>query len=534
MKYIFFTVLLISLFSACQNETKTAENSQTKVESSTPSNLKTPIDVYGDLLVDVQMAQVFPDGKTFVDCTPKRDVSGILADYKKAKTASGFDLKAFVLENFDTPKQYASDFVSDTTKSVEEHINSLWSVLTRTPEQVDKRGTLIPLPNAYIVPGGRFREIYYWDSYFTMLGLQVAGKADMIENMVGNFSYLIDEIGFIPNGNRTYFLGRSQPPFYSCMVGVLAEMKGDDIYKKYLPQLEKEYNFWMDGSDQLSETNRTYKRVVRLSDGSVLNRYWDNFDRPREESYREDVETAEKSGRPVAEVYRDLRAGAESGWDYSSRWLRKVDDLSTIHTTDILPADLNSLLYNLEMTIAKGYELSDDAEKAALFNKKAADRKTAILRYHYFAPSGLFMDFDFTVGEPTYVPSLATMYPLFFKIATPAQAATVAKNIQDSFLRPGGVNSTVHNTGQQWDAPNGWAPLQWMTIQGLRNYDQNELASTIQNRWIDLNKKVYKNTGKMVEKYNVQDASLVGGGGEYPLQDGFGWSNGVLLRLMKK
>ncbi|MFT4760772.1 MAG: alpha,alpha-trehalase [Paraglaciecola sp.] len=530
MKNTLLAILVISLLSACQNAPEKVKEITT--ETITTSNFKTPIDVYGDFLVDVQMAEVFPDGKTFVDCTPKRDVTDILADYKKAKMQAEFHLRAFVLENFETPKKYASGFISDTTKSVQEHINSLWPVLTRTPKQAE-RGTLIPLPKPYIVPGGRFGEIYYWDSYFTMLGLQAAGKAEMIENMVDNFSYLIDEIGFIPNGNRTYFLGRSQPPFYACMVGVLAEMKGDDIYKKYLPQLEKEYNFWMDGADKLSETNRTHKRVVRLSDGFILNRYWDNFDGPREESYREDVETAEKSGRPLKEVYRDLRAGAESGWDYSSRWLRKIDDLSTIHTTDILPADLNSLLYNLEMTIAKGYELSNNADKTAFYNKKAADRKTAILRYHYFAASGLFMDFDFTVGEPTYVPSLATMYPLFFKIATPEQAETVAKNIQESFLRPGGLNSTVHNTGQQWDAPNGWAPLQWISIQGLHNYGQNELANMIQNRWINLNKKVYKNTGKMVEKYNVQDASLEGGGGEYPVQDGFGWSNGVLLRLMK-
>ena len=527
--------LLFFGFFACTNEADTpGDSNEDTVPPPASTNFRPPIEVYGDFLVDVQMARVFPDGKTFVDCTPKRDVAEILADYQTAKKQTEFHLRAFVLENFEMPKQYASDFESDTSKTVSEHINSLWPILTRTPQEADPRSTLIPLPHPYIVPGGRFGEIYYWDSYFTMLGLQVAGKDDMVENMIDNFAYLIDQIGFIPNGNRTYFLGRSQPPFFASMVGLLAEMRGDEIYQKYLPQLEKEYAFWMDGYDQLSATKATHKRVVRLTDGSILNRYWDNFDGPREESYREDVETAEKSGRPAQEVYRHLRAGAESGWDYSSRWLKDINDLSTIHTTDILPVDLNALLYNLEKTIARGCELTNDSEKLDFYNNRAEARKKAILQYLYFAPNGLFMDFDFTIGEPTYVPSLATMYPLFYGIATDEQAKTVAKNIQESFLRAGGVNSTVHQTGQQWDAPNGWAPLQWMTIKGLSNYNQNELANTIKDRWIAVNTKVYKNTGKMVEKYNVQDASLEGGGGEYPVQDGFGWSNGVLLRLLSE
>ena len=495
-----------------------------------PQSFRTPEEMYGELLHDVQMAKVFPDGKTFVDCVPKISPEEILKKYQEQKTQAGFDLSAFVSEHFDLPVKHATGFVSDRNQTAEAHIESLWPVLTRQPDD-RTAGTLIPLPNSYIVPGGRFGEIYYWDSYFTMLGLQVSGRADMIGNMVDNFSYLIDNVGFIPNGNRTYFLGRSQPPFFSMMVGVLAEMKGDSVFRKYLPQLEKEYAFWMEGAGSLTAEKPAHRRVVRLPDGSVLNRYWDDRPGPRPESYREDVETAAKSGRPIEEVYTHLRASAESGWDFSSRWFADGKTLETIHTTEILPIDLNSLLYHLEWTIAQTYQFNGQTEQADAWIKKAQARVEAVQKYLWNADAGFFMDYDFVKGEMTYIPSLAGAYPLFFRMATLEEALLIAKNIEEDFLRDGGVVSTLNLTGQQWDAPNGWAPLQWMTIKGLRDYGYNDLAATISQRWLELNRKVFRNTGKMVEKYNVQDISLDAGGGEYPVQDGFGWTNGVFLRL---
>lgn len=533
--FLFIFSLVFFLGCSQSNTGESASNSDSTLNDAPSRKIDTklvpPSDLYGDLLKDVQMARVFPDGKTFVDCTPKMEVKTILANYENQKGLPDFDLKAFVLEHFDTPKKYASGFMTDTTKNVVEHINSLWSVLTREADAASE-GTLIPLPNPYIVPGGRFGEIYYWDSYFTMLGLQAAGKVDMIENMVNNFAYLIENVGFIPNGNRTYFLGRSQPPFFAMMVRVLAEMKGDDVYTKYLPALEKEYAFWMEGMEKLSPNYRTHRRLVRLGDGTILNRYWDDLDGPREESYREDVETAKESGRPAEELYKDIRAACESGWDFSSRWLADGRNLTTIRTTKILPVDLNALMYNLEMTIAKAHKIDGNSEKESFYTQRANQRKEAVLNYHYHGPSGFFMDFDFENGEPTFIPSLAGVYPLFFNMANEKQALAVSQNIEEDFLRPGGVLSTVHTTGQQWDAPNGWAPLQWMTIVGLRNYGYDDLATKIKSYWITINRKVYQETGKMVEKYNVQNLDIEAGGGEYPVQDGFGWTNGVLLKLM--
>ena len=249
----------------------------------------------GDLFKEVQLQSVFPDSKTFPDCIPLHSPEMILQAYQNEKNQPGFNLKAFVLQHFKLPPEPATNFKSDTTQPVTAHINKLWPVLTRQP--VPEASSLIPLPHSYIVPGGRFREVYYWDSYFTMLGLQVAGETQLIQNIVDNFAFLIDTVGFIPNGNRSYYTGRSQPPFYALMVKILSELKGRDILAKYEPALKKEYVFWMFGADSLTEKIKAIRRVVRLPDGSILNRYYDNFPLPRPEAYKEDVVLARQTQR---------------------------------------------------------------------------------------------------------------------------------------------------------------------------------------------------------------------------------------------
>ncbi len=472
----------------------------------------------------VQMARVFPDSKTFTDTIPKKSPGEIRAAFRVM-------LEQFVRDNFEMPVTPGAEFVSDTTVSVEEHLNRLWPVLTRQPD-TDRSGSLIPLPRPYIVPGGRFREIYYWDSYFTMLGLQVSGKTSLIRNMVDNFAYLIDELGHIPNGNRSYYVSRSQPPFFAMMVSVLAEEEGNRAITRYLPQLETEYRFWMDGGNFLARDQSSYRRVVLMPNGGVLNRYWDDNPAPRQEAYWEDVEVARQSDRLPEFAYRHLRAAAESGWDFSSRWLADGKSLATIETSHILPVCLNALLYNLEQTLARAYQLEGDSAMQQLYAQLAMERREAMQTYMWDDNLGVFQDYHLVKGQHTGRLSLAMSYPLFFDVATPEQAKRVADTIERKFLKPGGLVTTLVTSGHQWDAPNGWAPLQWLTINGLRQYGQNQLADTIAERWIGINKKIYSKTGKMMEKYNVIDTSLEAGGGEYPSQDGFGWSNGVLLRLL--
>jgi alpha,alpha-trehalase len=486
----------------------------------------------GSLFEQVQMQQIFPDGKTFPDCIAKTDLEKVVSEYQQQATQPGFRLKDFVDRYFNPPSSKAMDYQTNPDKTAEQHINELWDVLMRKPEL--EKSSIIPLPFPYIVPGGRFREIYYWDSYFTMLGLRVSGRTDVIKNMINNFSFLIDTIGFIPNGNRTYFTTRSQPPFFSLMIKLLSELEGEEVLLKYLPQLEKEYSFWMRGADALPNEGGAVHRVVKGEEGSLLNRYWDNTDTPRPESFKEDVELSHHSKQNSNELYRHLRAAAESGWDFSTRWFKDVTDFATIHTTDIIPVDLNCLLTHLEEVLSKAYSLKKDHSKSIYYSACANNRKAAIQKKCWNEAAGFYFDFDFVKGEQKEHRTLAALFPLFFKIASPAQAKGVAKPIEEQFLKPGGVTTTLTHSGQQWDAPNGWAPLQWICYRGLLNYGFTDLAGRIRKAWLHSNETVFLKTGKMTEKYDVWNSDAEASGGEYPNQDGFGWTNGVYLAMLKE
>src|SRR5437879_7695964 len=261
--------------------------------SKTSTNLPQPPARYepardlGRLFHDVQLSGIFEDSKTFADARPRLAPAEITARYGPARGAPQFNLRQFVEEHFELPRPVGEGFRSDTSQTMEQHIRALWPVLTRPPDTADARSSLIPLPHPYVVPGGRFREIYYWDSYFTMLGLVASGRTDLVRNMLDNFAYLIETIGHIPNGNRTYYLSRSQPPYFAAMVGLYAMATDTTQALRYLDALEAEHAFWMDGAERLAPA-QAYARVVRLPDGSLLNRYWDDRAEPRPESYRPD------------------------------------------------------------------------------------------------------------------------------------------------------------------------------------------------------------------------------------------------------
>jgi len=482
----------------------------------------------GELFERVQLQSVFPDGKTFVDCTPLSDLDSIKIEYDEQKNFPEFDLTQFVNKHFLPPPEYSQTYQPKAGETIIKHIEDLWDVLTRQPEQ--SKNSLIALPFPYIVPGGRFREIYYWDSYFTMLGLQVSRRVDMIENMVKNFSFLIEQFGYIPNGNRTYYLGRSQPPFFSCMIQLLKEEKGDQVLSEYLPSLLQEYEFWMKGNELFSDKKNAVQHVVQMPDGTVLNRYWDQSNTPRPEAYKKELELAENTEQKEI-LFRNLRAAAASGWDFSSRWFRNKDQFSTIHTTDIIPVDLNCLLFHLEKTIEKAYAKSGDTGSSKIYKDLSEKRKQAINAYCWNEEKGFYFDYDFVEKKQTSSYTLGASFPLYFKIANDQHAKRVADVLKERFLMNGGLTTTTQTTNQQWDSPNGWAPLQWISIRGLNNYGFKDLAMEISKRWMSLNKKVFKNTGKLMEKYNVVSTDLVAGGGEYPAQDGFGWTNGVYLAL---
>jgi alpha,alpha-trehalase len=501
------------------------------------TNLPDPPSVeFGDLYRDVEMAGLFPDQKTFADAIPDEPPYKIMADYEKQKQLPEFDLKAFVALHFAAPKERFVAYKQHPNRSVGDYVNDMWQVLRREPDEVEPYSSLLPLGRPYIVPGGRFREIYYWDSYFTMLGLEQDGQHDFARDMLTNMASLIDRYGHVPNGNRSYYLSRSQPPFFSCMVELIAARDGDKVFVDYLPELQTEHDYWMEGADKLAPGS-AHRHVLRLADGALLNRYWDDRAVPRDESYREDIETAHRAIRPAAEVYEDLRAGGESGWDFSSRWLADGNDLSTIRTTAIAPVDLNALIMHLEETLAKAYQLKGNPEEAQRYRGLADDRRGAIERLMWNAQAGLFVDYLWRDGRQSDVLSAATVFPLYFGVATPEQTHAIAAALREKFLEPGGLGTTLTENGQQWDQPNGWAPINYLAIEGLSNHGERDLAYQIADRWLHTNVQDYSESGVLVEKYDVergpeQRGSKGGGGGEYELQLGFGWTNGVLAKLM--
>jgi len=489
----------------------------------------TPALLFGPLFVQVQMDALFPDGKAFPDAVPKDPPLVILQRYRTAEPHSRAALLRFVQRTFAFPTE-ASTPPASPDKSLEGHIARLWPLLTRQPVVPPAYSSLLYVPKPYVVPGGRFREFYYWDSYFTMLGLIPDGHLDTARDLVADFSYMLREYGHIPNGARTYYVSRSQPPMYYLMVGLLSPDPAK-AWSRHLPDLEREYAYWMAGSAGL-RPGMARGNVVEMPDGSLLNRYWDASDTPRDESYRNDVLIAHGSHRPPAQVYRDIRAAAESGWDFSSRWLADCRHLTTIRTTEIVPIDLNSLLFGLERAISSGCAERRDSACAQDFAGRARRRRRAIDRYLWDAKAGYFMDYDWRLKRRTGELSAATLYPLFTGVADISQADAVGAVTQTRLLAQGGIVTTNINSGQQWDAPNGWPPLQWIAVVGFRRYDQPALAHEIARRWLVTVQRVFTHTGKLVEKYDVEH-NLPGGGGEYPLQDGFGWTNGVTRALLE-
>ena len=512
------TVIMICFLIACKTEKR-----QTKAQSFYETQL----------FKDVQLAALYPDSKTFVDLVPNESYTILEERYLTSKNQDDFDLKTFVESNFTDRSMKSLEFSTDTTKTMYKHIESLWDKLTRGPDSLIAYSSRIPLPHKYVVPGGRFQEIYYWDSYFTLEGLLAAGRRDLAKNMVDNFAFLLDSIGHIPNGTRDYYLTRSQPPFFSLMVAALAR-EDEKMVLYYLPELQKEYQYFMEHNptDKPYEASR---HVVQMIGGGLMNRYFDEGSTPRPEAYKEDLHLATNVEEGVAkgQLFRDLRSAAESGWDFSSRWYGTDGDFSSTKTTALIPIDLNCLMYHLERQLSKASRLKGDKKASEYFRILANSRKEMIREYLWDEEQGYFMDFDFQRAELTDELTLAGAFPLYFGLANRKQAEGIKNVLMEKFLREGGLVTTLKNSGQQWDAPNGWAPLQWMAVKGLLLYRYNDEAEEIMERWLALNEKVFKDTGKMMEKYNVEDLSLLSGGGEYETQDGFGWTNGVALGFKK-
>lgn len=453
--------------------------------------------LFGELFRNVQRdPSIFKDSMEFADAVPLSNPTLIMAAYHKQKNGPDFNLEDFVRQHFLIRATTASSLPrAKKKKGLTEVLETMWGKLTRcTPKD---EGSLIGLPYCYIAPGGRFSAMYYWDTYFAMLGLQ---DGEMIANLIRNFAFLIDKYGFIPNANRSYYLGRSQPPFFHRMLDFLPPQDRAEHH----PRLARELAYWL----------KPGEHGIPI-EGTILSRYYDtqHGQGPRPESFREDEMAAKKYG---TSVYLHLRAACESGWDFSSRWYSSSS--SEIITSDLLPVDLNALLLEKKRTLKR---LTPAEER--VFGKLFWD-----------ADKGWFFDYNYKTKKIRNTHwTLAGMFPLYCRLATQEQAHRVADNLQRKFLRAGGLVTSLNHTLEQWDAPNGWAPLQWVGIVGLRYYGFHRLADLIKRRWIRTNTAVFEKVGCFMEKYNVENPNVLAGGGEYALvTDGFAWTNGVLSALL--
>lgn len=474
------------------------------------------------LLFDlVNSYNVFEDDKIFIDLIPKDSYDDLKDDYTKTTFSSTTDVKQFIEKHFDKPdlENPVNPDISET--DIEAHIQEMWKYLSQASRDTEQT-TELSVPKPYVKPGGRFTEMYYWDSYFTSLGLVEHNRIEDVENMVENFAFLIDRYGFVPNGTRQYYLSRSQPPFFYKLLHLLEQEKGFSAIMEYIPQVIAEHEYWMETEETLPN-----KKVVMNTEEYVLNRYWDTKTTPRMEMRKTDMALEPKDNPKT--FHKNRRASCESGWDFSSRWRTDPLDPSTNNTTSLAPVDLNSYLYEMEKKLSEWLTEMTQFDLANEYKELSKKRKNAINTFCWNDDKEFYVDYNWKTQTPNTQLTLAGVVPLFTGVAIDEKASSVATTIENDFLEEGGVPTTLIETGEQWDYPNGWAPLQLMTSVGLRKYGYTDLAKEIETRWCTAVEVQFEHTNQLFEKYNVQNPTDIPSPGEYDTQAGFGWTNGVYM-----
>ncbi|XP_078447846.1 trehalase 1 [Wolffia australiana] len=508
------------------------------------------------------------DPKLYVDLPLRRDLNdakaALDAIQRPGKSVSPSDLRKFLGEYFgpaDGDLRYAvpSDFVPEPKGFLPkvEHarvrdwaveVHSLWKNLSRRVSddvrfRPDLR-TLLPLPDQIVIPGSRFREVYYWDTYWIIRGLLASKMYETAKAVAKNLLFLVEKYGFVPNGSRAYYTNRSQPPLLSSMIMEIYRKTGDLMFvKKSLPYLLKEHKFW--GSE-------IHELKIRDSRGHIhkVNRYYAMWNKPRPESGTTDVASAAgiPDGPEKEAFYREVASTAESGWDFSTRWMSDASDFKTLMTTSIIPVDLNAYILKMESDIAFFSELVGDVSTAKKFSESSLSRRETLKMLFWNDEMGQWLDYRLAQGGQ-YEKWAATnqnqnifasnFIPLW--IASESDHSMVKKAVQSlrssGLLHPYGIATSLTDSGQQWDFPNGWAPLQHLIVEGLARSgikDAQDLAEDIASRWIRTNFVSYQRSGVMHEKYDVTTCGGFGGGGEYSPQTGFGWSNGVVLAFLEE
>ncbi|XP_061448855.1 trehalase isoform X2 [Rhineura floridana] len=511
--------------------------------SSLPPPCDSQIYCTGELLRQVQEAMLFEDDKHFVDMPLKDSPEVVLEQFQKLvnETPGGNlskeQLAGFVegwfsppgqeLENWEPPDWTTSppllQRISDKKlQSWAQVLNAKWRQLGRQmkPEVKNspERHSLIYVPNPLIVPGGRFLEYYYWDSFWVIEGLLLSGMTATAKGMIENFLYLVDKFGHIPNGGRVYYERRSQPPFLTLMMESYMKHTNDtDFLRSNLQVLEAEYRFWQD------------HRAVNVSFGGKeysLNRYDVQVGGPRPEAYRKDVELA--AGLEAGDqqkLWAELKSAAESGWDFSSRWFLQRPaplqaSLQDTKTSAVVPVDLNAILCRVEHLLASFYGALGNSEKASWFQAAHQQRVAALRAVLWSNSAGAWLDYNLLLQKHNAAFYPSNLTPLWAECGVdPAtsEKALLYLEASPALSYANGLPTSLVRAGQQWDLPNAWAPLQHLVIAGLAKSSlprAQMLAFTLAQRWLRMNLAVYERYHGMFEK------------------EGFGWTNGVALQLL--
>ncbi|CAG7834099.1 unnamed protein product [Allacma fusca] len=521
---------------------------------------------YGKLLHTVQMAHLVQDSKTFVDQkmlhppdVVKQNfgtfISATLGHPTKEQTRqfveenfgqSGTELESWIPSDWTESPRFLEGIKDPDLRQYGKELNDIWKTLGRkiNPEVRDNEDmfSLIYVPNPVMVPGGRFTEFYYWDQYWILKGLLICEMHISVRGMIENFLHMISRYGYVPNGGRIYY-SRSQPPMLIPMVKDYVDATGNWTFvRTHLDTLDKEFRFWM--------TNRT---IDVLKDGRTFRfvRYNNELTGPRPESYREDFYLAETLHTKAEkdELFINLKSGAESGWDFSSRWFVSDEafsagNLKDIKARDIIPVDLNAFIYNNAKVMASFHRQFKFHESANYYDDIASEWLHNINSVLWNDTRGCWFDYDVQKGElkTEFYPS--NIFPLWANVTIGNDKKYTASRVVEYLhssgaLRfPGGIPTSMEHSGEQWDFPNGWAPLQHLVVDALDHagyLPAQFLAVDLAERWVRNNYRAFRNSNNtMFEKYDVQSVGAPGGGGEYEVVVGFGWSNGVIIDFLSR
>ncbi|KAL5747755.1 hypothetical protein ACOSQ2_025052 [Xanthoceras sorbifolium] len=513
------------------------------------------------------------DPKLYVDLSLKSNLSTTVDAFDKLpRRKNGLvpvsDLQEFVENHFGgagddlvyaepadfvpEPEGFLPKVVNPEVRAWALEVHSLWKNLSRkvSGSVLDRPElhTLLPLPGSVVIPGSRFKEVYYWDSYWIIRGLLASKMHETAKSIVTNLISLIETYGYVLNGARAYYTNRSEPPLLSAMVHAIYNRTSDlELVKKALPALLKEHQFWNSG---------IHKVTIQDSEANnhILSRYYAMWNKPRPESSTIDKAHASKlsSDFEKEQFYRKVASTAESGWDFSTRWMRNTSDITTLSTTSILPVDLNVFLLGMELDIAFLARVVGENETSESFLEASQARKAAINSVFWNEEKGQWLDYWTNNGTTceeshtwqacnqnhnVYASNYTPLWIDLFNSDT-SLVEKVRQSLQSSGLVcAAGIATSTIKSGEQWDFPNGWAPLQHMIVEGLVRSGSQEarsMAEDIAVKWIRTNYVTYKETGAMHEKYDVEKCGSYGGGGEYIPQTGFGWSNGVVLAFLEE